>query len=144
MCSLHWKVSTVCKAFRCSVQLTCVLIAWQRLVAWLVDAMMTPSTPGNTLLPPIACLWHDAQLPTGAPQVPRLDADHLAALKGLTSLTYGDDIVTVGVICAIAKLTRLRALRLRPNPAFRDWDLQRLSGLTSLTSLEVATCSIGR
>ena len=100
----------------------------------------TPIMQGDIL---IACLWHDVQLPTGALQMPRLDADHLAALKGLTSLTYGDNEVKEEVIHATAKLTRLRDLQLRPTPAFRDCDLEQLSALTSLTSLELATCTAG-
>ena len=81
---------------------------------------------------------------TGASQVSNLDPNHLAALKGLTSLTYGENEVGEEVINAIAELTRLQNLRLTSPSSFCNGDLQRLSALTSLTSLDVATCRAGR
>lgn len=61
---------------------------------------------------------------------------HLAALTGLTRLTYSNSAhVPVDAVRAIAQLTRLRSLCLWHPPTLSDVQLAQLSALSRLTSL---------
>jgi hypothetical protein len=70
-------------------------------------------------------------------QLLHLDAGHLAALTGLTSLAYGNRDEGMDPVGAISQLTRLRELRLRSPSMFSDAQLTQLSTLRRLTSLEL-------
>ena len=67
-----------------------------------------------------------------------MGAHALTALKGLTSLTYGNnDPTRVDAVWAIVQLTRLRCLELRDTSTFSDAHLAHLSALSRLTSLRI-------
>jgi hypothetical protein len=66
-------------------------------------------------------------------------ADPLAALTGLTSLTYyaNNDPTRVDAVWAVAQLTRLRRLVLGQPSTFTEVQLAQLSALRRLTSLTI-------
>jgi hypothetical protein len=65
-------------------------------------------------------------------------ADPLAALTGLTSLTYSNNDPThVDAVWAVAQLTWLRRLTLKQPSTFTEVQLAQLSALRRLTCFEI-------